>query len=249
MLACDSCDELLGAYVLGACSEAEAEGIAEHLVHCTSCEATDSRLRQSAQVLLGDLPQASPPADIKERVMAQVRAEAALFEAARMDAGEPRGSQAAPSLGFRPRLPRVRLRARVPAAALASVLLLVAIGAGLLSGGLDTAPRRSVVAAQIEEGQPRGASGTLEIRGERAELRVRGLRSPGLGRLYQVWVRKHRQVPEPAGAAFEVDMRGAAQARLPGDIRRFDQILVTSEPAGGSRLPTRVPVLDIDTST
>jgi len=57
-----------------------------------------------------------------------------------------------------------------------------------------------------------------------------------------------RQVPEPAGAVLELDQRGAAQARLPGNIRRLERVLATSEPAGGSDLPTRVPVLEAPTS-
>ena len=147
-------------------------------------------------------------------------------------------------------LPRERLWTPIPADALASVLTLLAVGAGLLSMGIVAgAPQRDVVAAQIEEGQARGASGSLEINGERAELRVRGLRAPGRGRVYQVWVRKDRQVPEPAGTVLEVGSDGVAHARLPGDIRRFDQVLVTSEPAWGSHLPRGLPVLDVETRT
>jgi hypothetical protein len=132
----------------------------------------------------------------------------------------------------------------------ASVLILAALGVGLLSSGLDLgAPERHVVAAHINAGHARGAAGSLELRGDRAELRVRGLRSPGRGRVYQVWVRKDRQVPEPAGAVLALDSGGAGRARLSGDSRRFDQVLVTSEPAGGSRLPTQTPVLHVDTTS
>ena len=245
----DHCDELLGAYVLGSCPRSEADRVANHLARCAGCAAAAERMRKGAEVLLVSVAPVAPGTGTKARVMAQVRAEAALFEAAREGSYERRGSEAANATRSRWRFPRVRLWAPVPAAALASVLLLAGVGAGLLGPGLGSgAPQRNVVMAQIQDGQPRGASGSLEIRGERAELRVRGLRSPGRGRVYQVWVRKQRQVPEPAGAMLAVDSGGAAQARLSGDIRSFDQVLVTSEPAGGSRLPTRVPVLDVDTS-
>ena len=246
----DHCHELLGAYVLGSCPRGEADRVANHLARCASCAATAERLRKGAEVLVVSVAPVAPATGVKDRVMAQVRAEAALFEAAREGSYERRGSEAAAATRSGWRFPRVRLWAPVPAAALASVLLLMAgVGGGLLSRGLGSeAPQRNVMMAQIKDGQPRGASGTLEIRGERAELRVRGLRNPGRGRVYQVWVRKQRQVPEPAGAMLAVDSGGEAEARLSGDIRSFDQVLVTSEPAGGSRLPTRVPVLDIDTS-
>jgi hypothetical protein len=200
-------------------------------------------------MLRGDLAPATPPTGVKDRVMAQVRAEAALFEAARTDGSEPSRYKAMLPSRLRLRLPRVRLWAPIPAAALASVLILVAVGAGLLSDRLrSSAPQRTVVVAQIDDGQARGASASLEIRGERAELRVRGLPSPGRGRIYQVWVRKDRQVPQPAGAVVALGPGGAGQARLPGDIRHVDQVLVTSEPADGSPLPTREPVLDVYTS-
>lgn len=244
----DHCGQLLAAYVLGACPEPEAGGVAEHLARCASCAADAERLRQGADILLDGVARRPPAADVKGRVMAQVRAEAALFEAARQGGYQPYGSAAQPARS-RWSLPRVRLWAPGPAVAVASVLVLAALGVGLLRGGPGLgAPERSVVAAQIEGGQAAGASGSLEIRGERAELRVRGLRSPGRGRVYQVWVRKDRQVPEPAGAVLAVDSGGAARARLSRDIRRFDQVLVTSEPARGSRLPTRVPVLEVDTT-
>ena len=244
----DHCGQVLGANVLGACPEPEADGVAEHLARCASCAADAERLREGADILLESVAPTPPATDVKGRVMAQVRAEAARFEAARQGDYEPRGSEAQPTRS-RWSLPRVRLWAPGPAAAVASVLILAVLGAGLLSSGLGSgAPERNVVAAQIKGGQAGGAAGSLEIRGDRAELRVRGLRSPGRGRVYQVWVRQDRQVPEPAGAVLALDSGGAARVRLPGDIRRFDQVLVTAEPAGGSRLPTRTPVLDVDTT-
>lgn len=238
----EHCDDLLGAYVLGACSPTEAADVAAHIARCARCAAATQGLRNGADALLHVAPQ-QPPPGCKDRVMAPVRAEASLFEAARAGAYEP-VTRARPS-GRRSWRPS----ARVPVAALAAVLVLAAAGGGLLARGLGAGgPQTTVVVAQAAAGQPRGASARLELRGDRAQLRVRGLRSPGRGRVYQVWVRKDRQVPEPGGALLRVDARGAAQARLPGNVRRVDQVLVTSEPAGGSVLPTSVPVLEIDTS-
>jgi hypothetical protein len=244
----DHCGHLLGAYVLGASPEPEADGVAEHLAQCSTCAADAERLREGADVLLEGVALTPPATTVKGRVMAQVHAEAALFEAARQGGYQLRGTAARPTRS-RWSLPRVRLWALGPAVAVASVVILAVLGAGLLSSGLGSgAPERNVVAAQIKGGQAGGAAGSLEIRGDRAELRVRGLRSPGRGRVYQVWVRKDGQVPEPAGAVLALDWGGVARTRLSRDIRRFDQVLVTSEPAGGSRLPTRAPVLDVDTT-
>ena len=245
----EHCDDLLGAYVLGACSPTEAADVAAHLARCARCAATAQGLRDGADTLL-HVAARHPPAGVRDRVMAPVRAEATLFEAARAGAYEsPTREGASSRRSRRPSPPRPRPLARPPVAALAAVLVLAAVGGGLLARGLGGAgPQTTVVLAQVEGGQPRDASARLELRADRAQLRVRGLRDPGRGRVYQVWVRKDRQVPEPGGAVLRVDARGAAQARLPGDIRRFDQVLVTAEPAGGSVLPTSVPVLEIDTS-
>lgn len=242
----DHCGELLGAYVLGACPEAEADGVAEHLAHCASCAAAAGRLREGADMLLVGAPQMAPRSGVKDRVMAQVSVEVELFDSAREDGYERRTSGAARSTRSRWAVPRLRLWAPIPIVAVASLLLVTAAGAALLSSDLGSgAAQRDVVLAQLKDGEARGASGSLEIRGDRAELRVRGLRSPGRGRVYQVWVRKDRRVPQPAGAVLVVGSSGAAQTSLSGDIRRFDQVLVTSEPAGGSRLPTRVSVLEV----
>ena len=244
----DAHDDLLGAYVLGACSPAEAADVAAHLAGCVRCAAATQGLRDGADTLL-HVAATHPPAGFKERVMAPVRAEASLFEAARAGAYEPSfRDDASWRRSWRPS-PRPRPLARPPVAAFAAALVLLAVGTALLARGLGAGgPQTTVVVAQVNPGQPRDASARLVLNADRAQLRVSGLRNPGRGRVYQVWVRKDRQVPEPGGAMLRVDARGAAQARLPGDVRRFDQVLVTSEPAGGSVLPTSVPVLEIDTS-
>lgn len=242
------CDELLGAYVLGACPQGEAAEVAEHLAQCPRCAMAAQRLREGAEMLLADLPPRPPSSGVKDRVMAPVRAEAALFEAAREGAYDPGRSAQAPAARDRRSPARMRPAAPVLAAALASALLLVAIGAGLAGGLGAGAPKENVVLTQIQRTLPGGATARLDIRGSRAELQVRGMQSPGRDRVYQVWLRKDGEVPQPAGAALAVDARGVARAQLPGDIRRFDQVLVTSEPVGGSALPTRVPVLEVATS-
>lgn len=238
----EHCDDLLGAYVLGACTQSEAADVAAHVARCARCAAAARGLRDGADALLVAAPR-HPGAAVKDRVMAPVRAEAALFEAARAGTYEPatRGGASA-RRSWRP-------SARPAVGALAAILVLVAVAGGLLARGLGAGgPQTTVVVAQVGAGQPRDASARLELRGGRAQLRVRGLSDPGRDRVYQVWVRRDREVPEPGGAVLRVDARGAAQARLPGDVRRVDQVLVTSEPAGGSVLPTSVPVLEIDTS-
>jgi hypothetical protein len=131
---------------------------------------------------------------------------------------------------------------------MACALALAGVGGVVLSSLGPEPQAERVFAAEITDPQGSGSSAALHVEGERAWLRVRGLPQPGSGRVYQVWVRRDREAPRPAGTTFTVDRRGGARADMAGDMTGVDQVLVTSEPAGGSPLPTRVPVLQIDSS-
>lgn len=243
----DHCHDLLGAYLLGACPAKEAEWVAEHLGLCDSCAREAGRLSNGSGALLADVAPVAPPAGVKERVMAQVQAEAELFEAA---AVVPRTRRhAAPARSRRNPWP-ARLRSPLAVAALVCTLLLAVTSAAGLYGGLgsDDPSRSGSLAAQVDERQAPGASATLEIRDGEGRLRVRGLPGPGRDRIYQVWVRRAGEAPRPAEAEFSVSPAGTGQVRLPGELAGVDQVLVTSEPAGGSPRPTRNPVLRVDTS-
>ena len=235
----EHCADLLGAYFLGACTEREVEFVERHLATCTACSALAERVRQGGEVLLNEPAPVAPPAQVKESVMAQVRADAELFDAARGRAEAPAAKRSWWSSlrdrGWRP----------LPAAALAGALLLAGLAGALVSGALRSdEPDTRVFAADV---RPAGGSASLEVTGERAELQVRGLPQPGPGRVYQVWVRRGREVPRPAKASFRVDQSGAGRALVPGGVGGVDEVLVTSEPARGSPLPTRPPVLQVAT--
>lgn len=233
---CDS--DSLAAYVLGACPPEEAAVITRHLSACDACIREAGALRRGSAALLTHVPPASPPPHVKDRLMAHVRADASLFDAARERTAPPsRGRDRWRSLGD-------RLRAPLPIAALGCALVLAVGGGALLSspGSGDT----SVVAAQIDRELAPRASGTLELRGQSGELQVRGLPEPEPGRAYQVWVRNELATPRPANATLRPDADGVSRASLSADLSGARQVLVTSEPLGGSELPTRPPVLRVD---
>ena len=240
------CDpDTLGAYVLGACPPGEAAVVASHLSECDACARAAGALRRGSAALLSDVPPVSPSPRVKVQVMAQVRADASLFDAARdraasQPASPPPGRDWLRSLGR-------RFRAPLPVAALACTLLLVLAGGALLSSELRSgAGDTSVLAAQVDRERAPGASGTLELSGEKAELEVRGLPAPGPGRAYQVWVRDDLATPRPANATLWADGDGVSRASVGAELSGARQLLVTSEPAGGSALPTRPPVLRVD---
>lgn len=222
---CARVEESLGAYVLGACPPPEAELIATHVELCGACAHTAARLREGADALLATLPAVAPDPVVKQRVMERVRADASLFQAARSPAPAGRAWRPARAL------------------ALACALVVALAGVGLLPGGTG-GPR--VLAASIDAEMAPGATGSLEL-GERGlRLEARGLPAPGRGRAYQVWVRRGRGAPRPAGTVMRSTGGDRHEAILGPWGRDADQVLVTSEPLGRSELPTRPPVLRVE---
>jgi anti-sigma-K factor RskA len=78
------------------------------------------------------------------------------------------------------------------------------------------------------------------VDGSRAKLVVRGMPAPESGRVYQVWLKRTDKVPVPAGATFMVR---SGEVAIPRSVSDGDQVLVTSEPEGGSPAPTRRPIV------
>ena len=159
-------------------------------------------------------PQYRVPAGLRRRVVRTVRAESRR----------------------RPRL----LRGRAPALAgarrrvLAAVVVLIAIIASHGAGGTRLVPASVRGSA---------ASAELRISGGHAELVVRHLPAPAAGRIYEVWLERRSSAPAPTSALFSVTAGGAADVGVPGGLRGVSRILVTEEPAGGSRVPTGPAVI------
>ncbi len=81
-----------------------------------------------------------------------------------------------------------------------------------------------------------------------ATLIARGLPAPPSGRVYQVWLKRPGHAPEPTSALFTPSRDGTATATVPGLGDDVDQVLVTDEPMGGSRMPTREPLISASLS-
>ncbi len=95
---------------------------------------------------------------------------------------------------------------------------------------------------------PGGPAAQVRIGGGHAELSVEHLASPAPGRIYEVWLERPNAAPAPTAALFTVNRAGAADVAVPGDLRGVRELLVTEEPAGGSRVPTGQPVIVAPTS-
>lgn len=228
--------DLAAAYVLGALPDREGEDYARHLGACPRCDRDVAELQVVADVLPSTAMALEAPAELKDRVMSVVRAEAELLRAGRPSADRPAAS--------RTRRPRWLVSLRpLPAAALAAVLLALGVGAGtLLTGGGD--PQRSVRAVVDRQAAP-DARAELRVGGRGATLVVAGLPAPPRGRIYQVWLddASDRRPPRPTEVLFSVNRHGRATVDVPSDLRDGQAVLVTHEPLGGSAVPSRTPII------
>jgi anti-sigma-K factor RskA len=220
------------AYALGALDESEARAFEEHLAQCPRCRDELAALREAVGALPGAAPDVAPPPELKQRVMATVRAEAPL-RARSHDAAEPAGPPAKPERS-RPwpwrRTPRVAIAA---AAALAIVVAVVAVTLSVGSGA-TTRTYAGVVHAP-------GATASLIRSGQTGQLTYRGLPAPPTGRIYQVWLKRGQQAPQPTRTLFS-DRTGSVT--VSGSLRGVQSVLVTDEPRpDGSRAPTRAPII------
>jgi hypothetical protein len=243
-MTCEHRDDA-GAWVLGALPDDERERFAAHLTGCEICRREVAELQIVADTLPLAAPQLAPPPELKERIMAAVRAEAAVLEAAgpqadvvpaaAPEARPPRKRAKRERRWFR--MPLLHLRP-IPAAVAATVLLALGVGGGVLlsSGGSSgRTVQAKVVAAP-------GARASLTVAGDRATLSVKHFPPPPPGRIYQVWLKRPGRPPDPTTALFRV-RSGSATVDVPGSVQGVDQVLVTAEPDGGSRAPTRPPVI------
>src|SRR2546428_7954826 len=188
--------ELAAGYALDALEEDERHAFEEHLASCAVCEGELPSLHDAAAALGHDVYAQAPPAELRDRVLRQVRRE-------------------------RTTVVRLRPRWTWPVAGVAAVAAGAAIGFGIWafseSSSLDRerAARRAdakalaIVAAPGSIRFPLyGATGALVVaRSGEAALVVSGLRPAPEGKTHEVWV--VRGGAPPAAARFA---RGARRA-------------------------------------
>lgn len=223
------CGSDAAAYVLGALDEAGAEAFRRHIDTCAACRDEALALQAAADVLPLMVPQLKAPANVRKRVMAEVRADVAAGARARA------GRRSARSL------PRVRLGGGLPIPAMAGALVLLVaaiVTAAALSGGGSAGTR--VVRAQVAFGP---GTAVVKLTDGHGQLLATGMPAAPSGKVYEVWVKRGSAAPRPTNALFEVTAAGAAAVDVPGDLSGVTTVLVTAERDGGSRVPHGHPVL------
>lgn len=221
----ERCAQSLGAYALGALAPDECAEVEQHLSGCGDCRADLDGLQLAADALATSVTPLRAPAELGPRIMAAVQDQAG--EAKRADRAAPR------------RRPRWRLR-RGPAIALATVALLAALVAGVGLMAERPAPERVLAARITDPATSQVARAWVRVSGDHARLVVEGLPDPPSRRVYQVWLKGPAGPPVAAGATFAVR---SGTIEIPRRVLEGEAVLVTDEPAGGSRAPTRPPLI------
>ena len=217
-----ACRELGGdaaAYALGALERREAGVVADHLATCAACRAELDQLAAVTERLALAVPQYAPPRRLRRAVLSEI---------------------AAP--GRQRRRPITRPLTAAATGLAAVGLAAFAVGSFRAAEPSPPTPATRTIAARVAD--PR-ARAELRFAGRHAELFVRGMREPAAGDVYEVWlVRRGGGAPQPTTSLFGVTSRGDAVVAVPGDARALRAVLVTEEPAGGTRVPTTRPVIE-----
>jgi Anti-sigma-K factor rskA/Putative zinc-finger len=233
----EQCGGNAAPYVLGALTEAEHEAFRLHVESCAVCREEVAALQMVASALPAAAPRVKAPTQLKRKVMASVREDARRREVEQAAAAPPSARRVAPRVGGPGAIGRWQRWPYPAVAALAAAVIALAVVALSSSGGAGSA---RVLRARVLVPH---ASASLSITAGQAQLDVAGMPQAGAGRVYEVW-RKGSGAPQPTDALFTVSSSGGdATVSVPGGVRGVREVLVTSEPLGGSRAPTRAPVI------
>lgn len=213
----------VAAYVLRALDQHETQAFQAHLQECVVCRDEVQALGPVADSLAETAPQYHVPPALQRRVMRTVRSEARARRRARE---RPSSAWSLPRVS----LPQLGLAAAAVAAAL--VIGITQLG----SGGSSV----RVLHASVT-----GIQGQAQLRLSRGsgELVVRNLQPPPAGKIYEVWLKRGNHPPTPTTALFSVTASGSGDVGIPGSMRGVNTVMVTPEPAGGSKVPTRPAVI------
>lgn len=221
----DRCAGDAAAYVLGAFDPQEQAAFRRHAESCVVCRDELKELTVVTDVLPLAAPPQPVPRGLKRRVMAEVRAE-------QRGAATPRErARRAPRrlLSW----PRPALTGALGALAAAAAAAVIVLGGGSGSG------TRTIHASTTWT----GGSATLRVSDGRAELTVARAPAPPAGHVYQVWIQRPAELPMSTNTLFSPTAGGAGTVDVPGSLHGVRQVMVTVEPAGGSKKPTNPPVV------
>jgi anti-sigma-K factor RskA len=221
----------IGAYVLGALPELEAEVLERHLASCEGCRADVEELRPVTAAMARSVPQVEAPPSLKASLMEVVNSEAA----AHADTA-PRRTRARRSFGswFS------GLQPRMAAAMAVGVLALgVVVGVAVDQIASSDGGKTTTIAAKIDRKLMPTGDASLAVKGDNGELVLTKAPQPPAGRVYQLWYQHGKTIER--GGTFRPRSDGSFDASVP--VGNTDAVMVTVEREGGVPAPTGPPVM------
>jgi len=223
----------VAAYVLGALDPAEAAELERHLEGCERCRERVRWLAPAVRMLPEEVERVEPPAPLRERVMAEVRADAAAAGAA-----EPETRTGRKRAGWLRRLGGGAYGWR-PLAGLAAVALVLVAFAGYEIGSGGSGEGGGGQA--ITSGEAPGVTAEMVPEGEGGTLRLANVHELPEEKVLEAWVRRDGEV-EAVPALFVPDREGNASTTI-DNMDGVEVVMVTFEPKGGSEQPTSKPIV------
>jgi anti-sigma-K factor RskA len=236
--------EEVAAYAIGALDPGQVEELERHLADCRRCQEELRWLSPAVRALPEAVERQAPPAELKQRLMAEVRADAAAE--ARRARSEERRERAESRPGFGEWLRGLNFGGLTwkPLAGVAVVVLVVAAGVGYAvgtGGGGGSAHTTEVPVAAD------GIGAKVVTEDGRGELHLTGVKQLPKGRILEAWVERDGII-EPVPALFAPDQAGRAMTTIES-MKNVTAVMVTREPAGGSKKPTMEPFVVVPIET
>jgi hypothetical protein len=236
--------EEVAAYAIDGLDPDRVADLEEHLAGCKRCQEELRWLSPAVQALPEAVERQAPPPELKQRLMAEVRADAAAEE--RRTRGEERRERAESRPGIGEWLRGLNLGGLTwkPLAGLALVILVIAggigyaVGTGGGSGGAHT--------TEVEPG-PNGIEAKVVTEDDRGELHLANVKPLPKGRVLEAWVERDGII-EPVPALFAPDHAGLASTTIES-MKDVSAVMVTREPEGGSKKPTTKPIVEVPIET
>jgi anti-sigma-K factor RskA len=255
----DELKELLAAFALDSLDGEEARAVEEHLEGCAECRGELERLRDTAGLLALAVDPVTPPAEVRERLLAQVGGESRRHSFPERRA-MPVWRRPVPLVGglalaaglawllvlqatTRSELQETRHRLDQALARLDDAQ--AALARERATTRLLAAPEAVSVALKGTEAAPEArAKVAYEPNSGEAILFAADLRPPPPGKGYQLWFIAGNRPPQP-GKVFVTDRsgRGELSDQIPTEARKSPVFAVTVEPASGVPAPTGPIVL------
>jgi len=209
---------LVGPYALDALDEGEEQSFEQHLALCERCREELAGLREAAASLAYGAPRAVPPPELKQRILAQARAER---------------SNVVPL--------RRRHNWTAPLAAAAAVAACAAVVLGIWAASLQNSqdPFENVLAKPGSRLVSMGRAGGVAVAPDGTAVLAVAVPPAPSDKTYEAWVIEAGKA-RPAGL-FR-GRAGTSIVEIPRAVRSGAVVAVTLERKGGVQQPTSKPL-------